>query len=160
VLAGGRYDGLVESLGGPHTPAVGWAAGVERLAMLVEEPSSQTPTFAIVVEDDELIELGIWFVATLRRRGAVCEMVGTGSSRKRFDKAAKLKPEAVISLNSILLDDGQLANLRVKNFVYGDSIRPRNDMVEKVLNERFKFSILTGSRIDSGSDVKLFDISK
>ena len=35
VLGGGRYDGLIETLGGPHTPAVGWAAGIERLAMLV-----------------------------------------------------------------------------------------------------------------------------
>ena len=38
VLAGGRYDGLIEALGGPHTPAVGWAAGIERLAMMIDEP--------------------------------------------------------------------------------------------------------------------------
>ena len=38
VLAGGRYDGLIEALGGPHTPAVGWAAGIERLAMMIEAP--------------------------------------------------------------------------------------------------------------------------
>ena len=38
VLAGGRYDGLIESLGGPHTPAVGWAAGIERLAMMIDAP--------------------------------------------------------------------------------------------------------------------------
>src|SRR5947199_593752 len=38
VLAGGRYDGLIESLGGPPTPAVGWAAGIERLAMMLNEP--------------------------------------------------------------------------------------------------------------------------
>ncbi len=37
VLGGGRYDGLIETLGGPHTPSVGWAAGIERLAMLVGE---------------------------------------------------------------------------------------------------------------------------
>src|SRR5690606_31559356 len=37
VLGGGRYDALIETLGGPHTPAVGWAAGIERLAMLVED---------------------------------------------------------------------------------------------------------------------------
>ena len=43
VLAGGRYDGLIESLGGPETPGVGWAAGVERLAMLMEEPASASP---------------------------------------------------------------------------------------------------------------------
>ena len=41
VLAGGRYDGLIESLGGPHTPAVGWAAGIERLAMMIEAPKPE-----------------------------------------------------------------------------------------------------------------------
>ena len=38
VLAGGRYDGLVELMGGPSMPGVGWAAGIERLAMLIDEP--------------------------------------------------------------------------------------------------------------------------
>ena len=38
VIAGGRYDGLIESLGGPHTPAIGWAAGIERLAMMIDAP--------------------------------------------------------------------------------------------------------------------------
>ncbi len=41
VLAGGRYDGLIESLGGPHTPAVGWAAGIERLAMMIDAPEAR-----------------------------------------------------------------------------------------------------------------------
>ncbi|WP_204338061.1 ATP phosphoribosyltransferase regulatory subunit, partial [Proteus mirabilis] len=41
VLAGGRYDGLVGNLGGPETPGVGWAAGVERLAMLIPEPAAE-----------------------------------------------------------------------------------------------------------------------
>lgn len=47
VLAGGRYDGLIESLGGPATPGVGWAAGVERLAMLLEE--AQNPTLTLLL---------------------------------------------------------------------------------------------------------------
>ena len=42
VIAGGRYDGLIESLGGPHTPAIGWAAGIERLAMMIDAPDSRT----------------------------------------------------------------------------------------------------------------------
>ena len=42
VIAGGRYDGLVEQLGGPHTPAVGWAAGIERLAMMIDAPASRS----------------------------------------------------------------------------------------------------------------------
>src|SRR5437660_458595 len=40
VIGGGRYDGLIESLGGPHTPAVGWAAGIERLAMMIAAPQT------------------------------------------------------------------------------------------------------------------------
>src|SRR5260221_9288310 len=48
VLAGGRYDGLIESLGGPHTPAVGWAAGIERLAMMIDTPATEKPTAVIV----------------------------------------------------------------------------------------------------------------
>ena len=40
VIAGGRYDGLIEALGGPHTPAVGWAAGIERLAMMIDAPEA------------------------------------------------------------------------------------------------------------------------
>ncbi len=43
MIAGGRYDGLIESLGGPHTPAVGWAAGIERLAMMIEAPAREAP---------------------------------------------------------------------------------------------------------------------
>jgi len=43
VLAGGRYDGLVESLGGSRTPAVGWAAGCERLIMLMKEAGAALP---------------------------------------------------------------------------------------------------------------------
>src|SRR6202023_629989 len=39
VLAGGRYDGLVELMGGPAMPGVGWAAGIERLALLIDEPA-------------------------------------------------------------------------------------------------------------------------
>src|SRR4051794_5848819 len=47
VIAGGRYDGLMESLGGPHTPAVGWAAGIERLAMMTTTISAEPPHVAV-----------------------------------------------------------------------------------------------------------------
>src|SRR3546814_11849585 len=48
VLGGGRYDGLIETLGGPHTPAVGWAAGIERLAMLIAAPEAERHGVAVV----------------------------------------------------------------------------------------------------------------
>ncbi|EIZ77699.1 histidyl-tRNA synthetase [Novosphingobium sp. Rr 2-17] len=54
VLGGGRYDGLIEALGGPHTPAVGWAAGIERLAMLVADAGDGAvkPSEALVILPD------------------------------------------------------------------------------------------------------------
>jgi histidyl-tRNA synthetase len=57
VLGGGRYDGLIETLGGPHTPAVGWAAGIERLAMLVggeDVVFDPTPVFAVVPDQPSM----------------------------------------------------------------------------------------------------------
>ena len=56
VLGGGRYDGLIEALGGPHTPAVGWAAGVERLAMLVESADAEPIEIAVTCYSDHLSE--------------------------------------------------------------------------------------------------------
>ena len=98
VLAGGRYDGLIGSMGGPETPGVGWAAGVERLAMLVEEPAAATLDAAVVVEDDRALGYGIKAVTELRRAGLVAEIIASGSPRKRYDKALKLDPDEIVSL--------------------------------------------------------------
>lgn len=54
VIGGGRYDGLIETMGGPSTPAVGWAAGIERLMMLVEEQPSED-TVAVIADSPELL---------------------------------------------------------------------------------------------------------
>jgi histidyl-tRNA synthetase len=96
VLAGGRYDGLVESLGGPTTAGVGWAAGIERLAMLIEEPAAARPDVAIVVEDEAAHGDAIAALATLRRAGMSAELVATGSAKKRYDKALKLDPRETL----------------------------------------------------------------
>jgi histidyl-tRNA synthetase len=89
VIAGGRYDGLVEQLGGPHTPAVGWAAGIERLAMMIAAPPVGTVDVAIVVEDDAAMA-SAWSSATrLRAAGLSVELIASGSPRKRYDRAVK-----------------------------------------------------------------------
>ena len=48
VLAGGRYDGLVATMGGPDTPGIGWAAGIERLAMLRDATPAMPRPVAVV----------------------------------------------------------------------------------------------------------------
>src|SRR5688572_4090099 len=89
VLGGGRYDGLIETLGGPHTPAVGWAAGIERLAMLVGDGAALPLEVIIVLDDDQASEFAYRKLAELRRAEIVADIVATGSPKKRFDKAAK-----------------------------------------------------------------------
>ena len=88
VIAGGRYDGLIESLGGPPTPAVGWAAGIERLAMLIEAPAPRPPD-AVLVPVGELAEgAAAGLVAELRRAGIACDMAFRGNMKKRMARAA------------------------------------------------------------------------
>ena len=74
VLAGGRYDGLIEQLGGPHTPAVGWAAGIERLAMLIDAPDPETLDAAVVVENDLALAAGYSALRLLRSAGLSAEI--------------------------------------------------------------------------------------
>ena len=110
VLAGGRYDGLIESLGGPHTPAVGWAAGIERLAMMIEAPEKEAPVAILAVEDDGALEASYCALAALRRAGISADIVATGSPRKRFDKAAKVPAKVLVAINH----DGEKATLNLR----------------------------------------------
>jgi len=101
VLGGGRYDGLMESLGGAPTPAVGWAAGIERLAMLVADAggvAEDRTDVTVVVEDDRAQTDGIALIAKLRRGGLSADLLATGSPRKRFDKAVKTNTRAILAL--------------------------------------------------------------
>lgn len=102
VLGGGRYDGLMESLGGAATPAVGWAAGIERLAMLVGERDDELLEIAVVAEADHLIGEALEVLARYRNAGVIAEAVLTGSPRKRFEKAVKLKATHI----AVLREDG------------------------------------------------------
>ena len=99
VLAGGRYDGLMESLGGPNTPAVGWAAGIERLAMMIEAPEKEAPVAILAVEDDRSLDDGYRALNALRRAGISADIVATGSPRKRYDKAARIPAKVLVSVN-------------------------------------------------------------
>jgi len=122
VLGGGRYDGLMESLGGAATPAVGWAAGVERLAMLVADGGlvAEAPLDVVIaVEDDAAITLATKVIAALRRAGLSADMIASGSPRKRYDKATKVAANAILSLG---LRDGQFTR----------GLRGASDFVAKV----------------------------
>ena len=99
VLAGGRYDGLMESLGGPPTPAVGWAAGIERLAMMIGAPQPEPPQIAVVVESPDRESDALKILAGLRRSGLSAELFASGSPKKRYEKALKSDPAVAISFD-------------------------------------------------------------
>ncbi|WP_422785332.1 histidine--tRNA ligase [Qipengyuania benthica] len=99
VLGGGRYDGLMESLGGPPTPAVGWAAGIERLAMLVGEKAPDRLEAMVLVENDAGVADAIELLASLREGGIVADIMATGSPKKRYDKAVKQDPQHILRVD-------------------------------------------------------------
>jgi histidyl-tRNA synthetase len=101
VIAGGRYDGLIETLGGPHTPAVGWAAGIERLAMMIDAPEPEIADVAVVVENDRAISAGAAATGHIRRKGISAELYATGSPRKRRDRAVKRGAAAILTLDIV-----------------------------------------------------------
>ncbi|WP_342251618.1 histidine--tRNA ligase [Sphingomonas sp. OTU376] len=100
VLAGGRYDGLVGSLGGPETPGVGWAAGIERLGMMIPEPATERMQVAVVVEAAGSEAAAIGLLAALRNNGISAELFASGSPKKRYDRAMKAGPAMTVSFQS------------------------------------------------------------
>ncbi len=121
VLGGGRYDGLMEALGGSPTPAVGWAAGIERLAMLVEGAPIERPIFAIVAENDEVAINAQTVASRLRRSHIPCEVIDTGGFKARYKRAIRTEPHFAIVMSSGFFDDDKEGfNLRVKRVEYQD----------------------------------------
>ncbi len=101
VLGGGRYDGLMVSLGGAPTPAVGWAAGIERLAMLVADAGtilSDSPEYVVTTENEGLELIGWRLVSSLRQAGRSVDAVLTGSVKKRFAKSNSLEPKVILAI--------------------------------------------------------------
>ena len=101
VLGGGRYDGLIENLGGPATPAVGWAAGIERLAMLVDAPEIEKPELVVVPDDSGAEAEAIRIAAILRRAGVKVDMAFKGTPKKRVEVAKRKGAGAVLFVKSI-----------------------------------------------------------
>jgi histidyl-tRNA synthetase len=95
VLGGGRYDGLIGHMGGPETPAVGWAAGIERLAMLIEAPKP-IPKIAVVPDQPELRELADSIVRKLRLSGYAATIAFKGNAKRHVELAKREGADAAL----------------------------------------------------------------
>ena len=87
LLGGGRYDGLVEALGGPHTPAIGWAAGIERLAMMIDAPVADAPLASLVPIGEAAEKEAQRILASLRTAGIAADLAYRGNMKKRMSRA-------------------------------------------------------------------------
>ncbi len=89
VLGGGRYDGLIEALGGPSTPAVGWAAGIERLGMLFAGNVEDLPLVSVIHSGAETEQAAAQIASMLRRAGVKAHIAYRGNEKRRFELAGK-----------------------------------------------------------------------
>lgn len=89
VMAGGRYDGLVAEMGGPHTPCVGWAGGVERLAMLLQAPPTVPSGVAVIPANDAAEAAALDILSSLRAAGIRSEIAYRGNLKRRMERADK-----------------------------------------------------------------------
>ena len=103
VIAGGHYDGLIELMGGPPTPGIGWAGGIERLAMLAGiDPAAPRPIAVVPIgETAEAAALAI--AARLRRAGFAVDLGFKGNLKRRMKQANKVNAAA-----ALLLGDDEL----------------------------------------------------
>ena len=102
VIGGGRYDGLIGAMGGPETPAVGWAGGIERLAMLVSEPARETVKVVVISSTQATEEYATSLLQTLRQSGISGVQAFKGNIKRRMELANKTEAPFVI----FLYDDG------------------------------------------------------
>jgi len=98
VLAGGRYDGLVEAMGGPATPGVGWAAGIERLAMLAGAVPSDCNIIAVIPIGAEMEVEALALTQELRAAGLRADLAFRGNMSKRLKRANKLGAACAVLL--------------------------------------------------------------
>ena len=98
VLAGGRYDGLVSAMGGPETPGIGWAAGIERIAMMLEATPEPVRPVAIIPVSNNVEPEALRLAQELRREGYAIDLGYRGNLSKRLKRANKLGAVAAILL--------------------------------------------------------------
>lgn len=107
VLAGGRYDGLIEMMGGPKTAGVGWAAGMERLAELVpaDKMPAQTMEYAVIPADENGELWALEVALKLRHAGKSCEIIWNGNVGKKMKKAAAMNVQKALIVGTTEAQD-------------------------------------------------------
>ncbi|MFV0347184.1 MAG: histidine--tRNA ligase [Halodesulfovibrio sp.] len=131
VAGGGRYDGLIKQLGGPDVPGIGFACGMERLALMLGERAAAQPDFYIAVLDENGLEVALMLAQALREAGKVGELAFAAKSMKAQMRQASRKNARKV----LILGGDELANstVVVKDMASGEQVSvPMADIVEHI----------------------------
>lgn len=129
VLAGGRYDGLVEQMGGGAVSGIGWACGVERLSMLLEGDVSLPRPVAVIPVGDDTNGKAMEISYTLRKAGFRVEQSYNGNLKKRMMKANKVNAYKAVIIGSEEMANNQVT---VKDL---DSGEQKTVAIDKIVEE-------------------------
>jgi histidyl-tRNA synthetase len=133
VLAGGRYDGLVELLGGPAMPGVGWAAGIERLAMLIAEPPAPPRPIIVIPVGGESEPMALTIAEGLRSNNYHVELSYSGNLSRRMRYANRIKARAAVLIG----EDERVRNVvKVRDLDSGDESETSMDVTFSELRQR------------------------
>jgi histidyl-tRNA synthetase len=121
VVGGGRYDGLVETLGGPPTPGVGFALGVERLTLILEALQrpipARRPVVFFVSADEAGARAALGLAAALRKAGVACDLDGRGGKFKaQFRQAERVGARYALVLggNEVASGEAKLKDMETR----------------------------------------------
>lgn len=164
VLAGGRYDGLVEQMGGNPTPAIGFAAGVERLCLLVQDDiraglKNVTDLKIFVLPFEEVIETSFpqFSLIMSKLRGdlyqlmekradcrVIVEVISQGKLNKRMQRAAQEKATYVVFLGS---EEYSRRQCKIKNMKTGNE---KSVLLDDLCNKEKLVEIFNLAELDPG----------
>jgi histidyl-tRNA synthetase len=130
VMAGGRYDGLVEAMGGPPTPCIGWAAGVERLAMLAAFRTKGAGSIVLIPIGTAAEEKAPAMLQALRRGNIRAEMDWRGNLKRRMERANKRGARTAVIFGEAELAAGQA---QVKDLATGEQRAVALDRLNEAL---------------------------
>lgn len=134
VIAGGRYDGLIQQLGGQPTPGIGWAGGIERLVLLSDPRPAQPAMVAIVPIGEEAEAEAVKLAAELRRAEIAVELAYKGNVGKRMKRADRLGCSGAVIFGG---DELARGIVKLKDFASGHEAEvPRAELADRIRDRR------------------------
>ena len=132
MLAGGRYDGLSKTLGGSDIPGVGWAAGIERLALMVQSEFVNKTDVVLIGQTENFNYLLLPIMKKLIQQGIKTEIIYTGNLSKKFKRANKINASYAIILGE---EEIYKKTLKIKDLTSGsEELLNLKQVIKKIKN--------------------------